>query len=154
MSECEHLIGRPRDLCEGRGLDGRPNPTQEACDQRRLSMGLPLIVVENPAEPTTKQAPVVSSIGTNLAKLFHDRVGAIPCGRCKREIRNLNSMTAEDVIADRENIIDRIEKASRKASANWLAKLAAKADEVVTDGAVKSAIIGMWLDEACEAESA
>ncbi len=43
MNECEQFRGRLRDLCEGRGRDGRGNPPQYAVDLFRAQQGLPPI---------------------------------------------------------------------------------------------------------------
>jgi len=44
--ECEKFRGRKRDLCEGKGLDGRSNPSQESTDRLRSKHGLDSIIVE------------------------------------------------------------------------------------------------------------
>lgn len=37
---CEQFVGRLRDLCEGRGRDGRPDPIPEVSAQFRIQFGL------------------------------------------------------------------------------------------------------------------
>jgi len=154
MEECEHLKGRPRDLCMGVGHAGRPNPTQKHCDEYRAKMGLPPIVVQNPAVVTNVAGAVqrVSDIGDRLAAIFTERVAAIPCGRCKNTLYRLNAMTREQVLSQRESIISDIEANAQLAGNKWFVKWSLVLDQWATGGAIARHVIGMWLDEVCAAE--
>lgn len=132
MTECGHLHGRPRDLCEGRGMDGRPNPSQRACDAYRAKLGLPPIIVSNPTIPTVvkNEATTVSQIGTYLEKLFRKHFGAMPCGRCKARILRLNSMTPDEVLVVQEALVADIAKDAMKAAPTWWLKIVIAADQL------------------------
>ena len=56
-SECEQFSGRKRDLCEGRGRDGRSNPRQSDSDRIRESIGLPPITVQEPQGTLIRERP-------------------------------------------------------------------------------------------------
>lgn len=152
MEECNHLKGRPYELCTGVGRDGRPNPTQRDSDTYRRKMGLEPIVVQEPTLITSSTPGNKSKIGTNLAALFAEHVGAVPCGECKRAIAFLNSLPLEEVVRSRDTIVAEIYSRALKSAPTWLTKLAVYADKMFTGGTVTTLAIGMWLDEACVME--
>jgi len=154
MDECQEQKGRLKDLCYGVGFNGRPNPSQKASDDYRRSIGLDPIVVNSPSVRYVKGKPspvAVSKIGTNLAKIFHDNVGQVPCGDCKAEIERLNTMTVTEVEADTEAIIGRIVSNAKRNAAWWL-RLSVKTLEVV-HSEIHSEYIKKCLTEACQMES-
>ena len=155
--ECQHLKGRKRDLCEGRGLDGRQNPLQSASDDFRASIGLEPITV---AEPQAKQivprqsrisAPQVSKIGTRLANIFRDTWGAIPCGNCKEAIAELNGMTVDEVQSRRFELVKAITSNAANAAPAYWQKIMIAADQFLHIGGTEY-VIGQHLDKACELE--
>lgn len=157
MTECDHLKGRPWELCTGIGRDGRPNPTQSASDAYRAKIGLePIVVAEPQAKQISKRTPKtelkrVSKIGTNLAKTFHDIAGAIPCGDCKAALKELDSLTTEQVQAERDSWVKRITANTKKAAPRYWQKVVLSADQFLHLGGTEY-LIGMWLDEACNIE--
>lgn len=154
MDECSELKGRLRDLCYGVGLNGRPNPSQKASDDYRRSIGLDPIVVNSPSVRYVKGKPSpvrsISKIGTNLSKIFKERIAQVPCGDCKAEIEALNLMTPEDVRKDIDNLIDRIVKNAKRNAAWWL-KLTVKTVEIV-GSEIHTVYIKSCILEACEME--
>ena len=93
-----------------------------------------------------------STIGDRLSEKFTNRIGAIPCGNCKKEIASLNQMTPEQVYAQIDQIIERIENNSKTASMPWYVKLVAKADTMVTGGKASRQVIRMWIEESINDE--
>lgn len=154
--ECKHLRGRKLDQCEGRGHNGRSNPLQSDCDAYRESWGLPPIVVQEPQAKQiyseTPQCKQVSQIGTNLAAIFAEEVGAIPCGECKGAIRNLNSLTTAEVRNRRGEIVSAIAGRAKSAAPTFFTKLVVAADQFLSIGGTEF-MIGLWLDRACNMES-
>lgn len=156
--ECEQFRGRKRDLCEGRGFDGRKHPTQQHSDRLRLRFGLDSIEVtigepteSLPAKPRDDlKRMTVSAIGTTLSKIFHDRIGQVPCGDCKAEIARLNTMTATDVMDDIDAIAARI-IANAKRNAKWWLKLSVKTLEAV-GSELHEQYIKSCIAEACETQ--
>jgi hypothetical protein len=94
-----------------------------------------------------------SRIGTRLSEKFSNRVGAIPCGPCKREIASLNHMTVEQAIRQKDQIVDRIEKNAKTSSQKWFLKLVMKADQLATGGGVGRWYILQLLNESIEDEA-
>lgn len=151
MKECEHLRGRPRDLCDGVGYSGRANPTQSASDRYRDSMGLAPIVVQNPSASTAEpRTPQVSKIGTRLSGIFKDRVDAMPCSLCREEIQRLNTLTVDQVRSERDEIIATVLLNSER-SVTWYTKFRAVV-EMAKNCCGPEGLIGIYLDEACDAE--
>ena len=154
MIECEQYNGRLRDLCAGVGYDGRPNPTQGACDRFRERINKPPIVVTNPAKPShakLPKAPSVSRIGSVLAQIIADRIGAVPCGKCKAAIVTLNSMTPAEVQLARATIIEDIASRAQKSAPAWWQKALIATDQFLHSGGTEL-LIGLWIDEACREE--
>lgn len=152
MTECDHLKGRPWELCAGIGRDGRPNPSQSASDAYRARMGLEPIVVADPAPSSvTAKQPPVSQIGNRLSRYFRDRIGKMPCGWCAAQIARLNTMTPDQVKAEREELAAAIVE-NAKRNAGWALKLAVAADEALGLGQ-SVALVLSYIDEACEEES-
>lgn len=64
FSECEQFPGRLRDLCDGRGRDGRPHPRREHSDNFRKANGLPPIpanlVPGGPRQTAESQKPLTT----------------------------------------------------------------------------------------------
>ncbi len=154
--ECLQFKGRSRDLCEGRGLDGRLTPPQIAVDQFRESRGLePIVVTEtNFARtiPYRQQTRLkVSLIGDRLAKIFAEEWGALPCGKCKNAIVNLNSMTVEQVQANRAKIVSDIASRATQSVPQWWAKVLTSASAFLHLGGTEY-LIGKYLDRACRVE--
>jgi hypothetical protein len=150
--ECEQFKGRYRDLCEGRGLDGRFTPPQHAVDQFRSSKGLDTIVVtegNNPrVSPHRQRYPPVSRIGSRLEKMFADEWGAVPCGDCKKAILKLNTMTVEQVRNLRSSVVHDISSRASKAVPQWWAKVLTSADQFLHIGGTEY-MIGRYVDRAC-----
>lgn len=117
--------------------------------RRTLSTRQRVAAVNN-VESKIEKIAVRSNVGTILARLFKDRIGAVPCGNCKAVIGSLNSMTVEHIRNHAEEIIGRIEHNSKNAKSAWWAKLLAHADAVVTGGVVSRHLIAKWLAEACD----
>lgn len=154
--ECLQFKGRKRDLCEGRGLDGRGNPTQDASNQFRASVGLQPVVVEYPSVAQVIPGgwqlpePPKSKIGVHVSEMFQTRIGQVPCGDCKFEIARLNSMTAAEVLGDIDAVTGRIID-NAKRSASWWLKLTVKTLEVCNSDA-HADLIKAYLVEACQME--
>lgn len=106
-----------------------------------------------PQKPrATGRVPVQRSyVGDRLKTIFTKRVGAIPCGWCRDEMTKLNQMTPEEIRADRTNIVNRITRNAMNAKKAWWAKLALIVDQSLHLGGAEI-VIGMWLDEAINAE--
>ena len=153
MDECEHLRGRPRDLCYGKGFDGRPNPSQQSSDRYRATIGLSPIVVQRPSQPNHVLAgkKQVSRIGSVLAQIIADRIGAVPCGQCKSAIVKLNSMTPAEVQLARATIIADIASRAQKSAPAWWQKALIATDQFLHSGGTEY-MIGQWIDEACREE--
>jgi len=151
--ECEQYKGRLRDLCAGVGFDGRPNPTQGACDRYRATIGLSPIVVQRPSQPNHVLAgkKQVSRIGSVLAQIIADRIGAVPCGQCKSAIVKLNSMTPAEVQLARATIIADIASRAQKSAPAWWQKALIATDQFLHSGGTEY-MIGQWIDEACREE--
>jgi len=177
-AECVHLKGRLRDLCEGVGFDGRPNPSQDASDAYRAKIGLTPIVVESPGAvvyvpkpkkpkripktPLPPLKPTVSKIGTRLARIFAEKVAAVPCGDCKNAIVRLNQMTVAEVQAGRDKIIADILSRAARATPTWLKGVAISADQFLSRQFTSIGIeqtgytgylIGVYIDRACDEEA-
>lgn len=152
MSDCEKFEGKGRleDLCLGVGLDGRDNPTQEACDRFRTWAGLQKILVANPGLKQPKIKPV-SQIGTRLANIFRDTWGAIPCGNCKQAIAELNGFTVDQVKLNREQWVNVITQNALSAAPKYWQKITISADQFLHAGGTEF-VIGMHLDKACDLE--
>lgn len=90
--------------------------------------------------------PPVSTIGDRFAAALHDRLGGVPCGACKAEQQRLNTLTAEQVTAQRDGII---EATVRRATNHprWRTRIAAKIGDAIAPGVMRQ-IIGECLDEA------
>lgn len=149
------LRGRKLDLCEGRGLDGRINPLQQDSDKLRYALGLePIVVAEPQAIQVVKRKPtriVVSKIGTRLHDKFYSKWGAIPCGNCKEAILDLNSLTPDEVQADRDRWVKSIIENSKESNQNYWLSMALTADQFLHLGGTEY-LIGKYLDEACKEE--
>lgn len=99
MNDCEQFKGRLKDLCLGRGLDGRPNPPRKAVRRFREQHG-----IEDDGEAWSVSQPsrglgdVVAKImhATGIAKVVEYVSGKLTgkkcgCG-CKRRQDTLNAM--------------------------------------------------------------
>jgi hypothetical protein len=153
--ECEQFKGRYKDLCEGRGLDGRFTPPQHAVDQFRSSKGLDMIVVTEGntprLSPHRQQRPKLSNIGDRLAQMFATEWGALPCGDCKKAIQKLNRMTIEQVRTTRQQVIADIASRASKAVPQYWAKILTSADQFLHLGGTEF-VIGRYIDRACQEE--
>ena len=153
--ECEQFMGRYRDLCEGRGLDGRNTPPQRAVDQFRSSKGLPLIEVVEVRQPRVsphrQQNPKLSGVGSRLERIFSTEWGAVPCGDCKKAIQKLNRMTVEQVRQDKKSIVADIVSRTSKSIPQYWAKVLTSADQFMHLGGTEY-VIGRYLDRACREE--
>lgn len=153
--ECEQFKGRYRDLCEGRGLDGRFTPPQHAVNHFRSSKGLGVIVVTEMntprLSPHRQQRPKLSTIGDRLAQIFATKWGALPCGDCKKAIQKLNRMTAEQVRDSRQQIIADIASRASSAMPQYWAKILTSADQFLHLGGTEY-VIGQYVDRACQEE--
>lgn len=154
--ECKHLNGRKRDLCEGRGFDGRQNPLQSSSDDFRASIGLePITVAEPQAKQIVPQKETViqvSQVGTKLRKIFEEKYGAIPCSSCKAMIESLNQSTAEFVLKNKESISMEIYENSKKSKMAWWARFARDVDDATTGGVVARSYLLRYIEEACNGE--
>jgi type VI protein secretion system component VasA len=147
--ECKQFRGRKRDLCEGRGFDGRKHPEQQHSDRLRLKHGLDRIevAVGDPDKVKSRddlKRMTVSSIGTNLSRM-------IPCGDCRVEIARLNTMTIAEVIDDIDAISEAIVRNARR-NAPWWLKLSIKTLDVIKSE-LHSEYIKSCIKEACEMEA-
>lgn len=134
-SECEKFPGRLRDLCEGRGREGRPKPLQYAVDAFRLKHGLPPLPAlsgtfrfpssqlqpKPPAEPRPKKMmrwpqydpsePPPASVGTKLKEIFATLgVQAQGCGGCMATIMAMDAAGVEGCRARRDEFIAEIKQ--------------------------------------------
>lgn len=148
MNECDQYKGRLRDLCDGVGRDGRPNPTQQASDRFRDWKVLPRIVVESPSARTA--AREASQVGTRLSAIITERTGQIPCGPCKQMIKNLNGMTVDEIRRQSETIVDVIIDNAKKHGKWWIKLGVAAAESVKSDR--HRDLIASYLEEACVME--
>lgn len=82
------------------------------------------------AVPKSQQGPSLqtqSSIGTMLKIAIAERFGDIaPCGDCRREILRLNLLTASQVQADRDKILQGMVDRAAKIAPKWWQRLGAK----------------------------
>lgn len=166
MHDCEKYPGRLKDLCLGRGLNGRPDPTRDAIAAFWQSIGQPVFTksdVQISIQPdsaflfpkstmSTVEHNSLSRIGFRLADKIKTYVGAIPCGACKQQIIRLNSMTAEQIEADRENIISIVIRNASTSRQQWWLKLVSLADQCVTHGEAARWFIGKMIDDAIREE--
>lgn len=154
--ECRHLKGRKKDLCEGRGFDGRQNPLQSASDDFRASIGLDSITVTEPQSrqivPSRPPVNPVSQIGTRLRKIFESKYGAIPCSSCKAMIESLNQSTVEFVLKNKQSISMEIYENSKNSKMAWWAKFARDVDDAATGGFVARSYLLRYIEEACNGE--
>lgn len=152
MDGCSEHKGRLYDLCTGIGHDGRPNPTQEACDRFRDKHGKDKIEVQNPSAPSPERNMARptdrSNVGTLLAKIFKEKVGAVPCSACKQRIASLNQLSVPDIISRRAAIVAEISQSAAKSAPKWWQKAGVIADQFLGTG-VTSSLIGSYLDMAC-----
>jgi hypothetical protein len=150
--ECEQFKGRFRDLCEGRGLDGRLTPPQQAVNLFRDGKGLERIEVTETnfarVSPHRQRPAQVSRIGSRLEKMFADEWGAVPCGDCKRAVLKLNAMTVEQVRSLRSSVVHDISSRASKAVPQWWAKVLTSADQFLHIGGTEY-MIGRYVDRAC-----
>src|SRR5690606_21696263 len=77
--ECEQFVGRLRDLCEGRGQDGRPDPHPKFVDAFRKQHGLSILDPSEKAENFEEEGQdfntLVSVIEANRPFDFNDPSG-------------------------------------------------------------------------------
>jgi hypothetical protein len=95
-----------------------------------------------------------SLVGTRLLLMFRERVAAVPCSDCKASMRRLNEMTVAQIRSIRDEMILEIEKNATKAGVAFWARILAATDQAITGGMATRHMIGVWLDEVCEAEDA
>ena len=95
-----------------------------------------------------------SRVGTRLLIMFRERVAAVPCSDCKATLKRLNEMTVEQIRSRRDATVAEIETNSQKASVVFWARILAATDQAITGGMATRAMIGVWLDEALDAEDA
>ena len=157
MDECLQFVGRLRDLCEGRGLNGRIHPPIQHVNNFRARNKLsPInakqIQAENyaPESPVAKEerVPDASNIGTILAELISQRYHVIPCSGCKNAIVKLNRMKPQEVLEQKQTIVADIASRAGSLKPLWL-KLAVWADSMLMTGETHRRIEAL-LDEACE----
>jgi hypothetical protein len=156
MEDCEGLVGRLLDLCDGVGRDGRPNPTQDACDRFRDSIKKQRIAVINPsavtAPPFADGSIPISTIGTHMETLIRKRIGAMPCSRCKARVVRLNLQTIEQAQAGRVELIAEMKKDAVKSAAKWWLKVVAAADQYLDLGGTEY-LLNWCLDDALAMEA-
>lgn len=91
----------------------------------------------------SETVPDVSTIGTRLHEIINREVGAIECGECRQQITRLNSMTTDQVHADRESIaagiVDRAKTRAPRFWQRWGATLAP---------GIAAAQVIEWIEEA------
>lgn len=98
-------------------------------------------------EKTVRHQTAVSHIGDNLKVIIEAKVGAIPCGECKAEIRRLNTRTAAEVLAERDALAERIAERAQTKSPKWWQRWGA----MLAPGLAKSMVLD-WIDEAVAGE--
>jgi hypothetical protein len=106
----------------------------------------------NAVEEKTTVLPRVSSIGNRLKSIFEDNTGVLPCGACKTIILQLNGMTVDKVLTDKDKITEKIFKNLKQVKLTFIQDLAVKLDIKLTGGAATKFLISMWIEEACNDE--
>lgn len=155
MDECLKHKGRLYDLCTGQGHDGRPNPTQDACDRFRGRHNNDRIKVKNPSSPTPKAIRngdvAVSAIGTHMETLIRKRVAAVPCSRCRQRILMLNSHTPDSVASIRDALIKEMVADAAEVAPSWWAKMLVVSDQFLHLGGTQY-LLNWCLDDAIAME--
>lgn len=88
MTECEKFKGRLRDLCEGRGLNGRKNPPAHAVKAFREANGIADPQPEwDVSKPPRGLGDVVKKLthATGIDKVVEAVAGKKGCGCAKRQ---------------------------------------------------------------------
>lgn len=95
MTECEKFKGRLRDLCEGHGRDGRPNPPRKYVDAFREQHGITEWTVSQPSrglgdvvKKITHATGIDKAVEYVAEKVTGKKGG---CG-CKNRQNSLNAM--------------------------------------------------------------
>jgi hypothetical protein len=135
MTECEQFPGRLRDLCEGRGREGRSNPPRYAVDAFRAQHGLArlsddpeerarqlarIIPVPDAAEPQAYVPPVVipaDGPGRRLEAIFAQL--QVPYGddcQCQAYARQMDVWGAEGCRAHFDEIVARLRENAQRYS--------------------------------------
>lgn len=138
QAECEKFPGRLRDLCEGRGRDGRPNPTRKAANAWRMSEGLPKLdrqpainvavisgQTPSPAAPRQHAPPAPTfGPGTELKKIFESLgIQSDGCGGCYLTLQAMDKGGAQECRERRDEFIAEIK--SRRMSVTLATKIVA-----------------------------
>lgn len=137
MIECDKFAGRLRDLCEGKGRDGRRDPTAEAIAHFRDNIEKYPTLKEmndpNAAPKNKKQKPdhvvkATTGPGTELRRILH-RVGLKPVSSCACESWEfrMNEWGVDGCIEHKSEIVSHLTTAYH--ATTWLqcAKAAAMA---------------------------
>ena len=100
------------------------------------------------SKPRTTTTKSISNIGTYLAQIVKDKTELdIPCSECKAEVIRLNNMTPEAVLADIDNLSQRIYERSKSNAQKWYHKLLI----TVLPDLVQHEICN-WIRQACDME--
>lgn len=91
-------------------------------------------------------------VGDRFAAALHNRLGGIPCGACQQEQRRLNTLAAEQVKAERTEIIEATVKRAKNLP-RWRDRIKAKLGDAVAPEQLRR-IIGECLDLSLEQEQA
>lgn len=128
--------GRCTELDRGVKMkDGTPLPVCVTC---------PLLAQCRVAESGTKQPPFNSGIGTRLKAIIEEKVGAMPCGECKKEVLLLNKQMATEVMATADSLADRIVERAQAKAPKWWQRWGA----TLAPGLAKGRVLE-WIKEAC-----
>jgi len=85
MRICEQFVGRLRDLCEGAGRDGRPDPTREATDGFRTQYGL----IPLSDDPQVRAAQLAEEADVAAVAISNPAWNVIPATGPGRELEQI-----------------------------------------------------------------
>lgn len=95
---------------------------------------------------TARVVGQVSDIGDRYKQALARRLGGVPCGACAAEQKRLNTLTAEQVRAEREAIIEATVQRAKNLP-RWRDRIRAKLGDAIAPETTRR-IIGECLDEA------
>lgn len=90
-----------------------------------------------------------SDVGSKLQIIFKERVGAIPCGKCKQMINDLNKKNREEILLDIDNLVEMIIQNLQSARVSYWVKITKFVDSYFGDNLTRYAL-KTWILEACE----
>lgn len=90
-----------------------------------------------------------SEIGTKLQNIFKERVGAIPCGRCKQMINDLNKKEKDEILSEIDTLVDIIIENLKTSRVSYWVKITKFVDSFFGDNLTKY-VLKTWILEACE----